>query len=170
MQAKISKPHKQSCYNHAYARKVMFHLMHSRHFIALHGLPFWISSKDSYICSIPQTGHYIPWSVLWSTGWNAKTDTQKPICFSCWGVVKHSFIRNAKQLNESIMRDRPDNPWHQSRHYEGATSDCLCLTRLDVQVLLNPAVWNRCQKTASFHGRTCQSWLPGHGYLGWSRY
>ena len=38
-----------------------------------HGLLFPISSKDSFICTIPQTGCHIPRPLLhqsWSTGWN----------------------------------------------------------------------------------------------------
>ena len=37
-----------------------------------HGLLFPISSKGSFICTIPQTGYHIPWPLLhklWSTGW-----------------------------------------------------------------------------------------------------
>ena len=40
-----------------------------------HGLLFPIKSKGSFICTIPQTGEHIPWSLLhmpWSTGWNEK--------------------------------------------------------------------------------------------------
>ena len=40
-----------------------------------HGLLFPISSKGSFICTIPQTGLDIPWPLLhqsWSTGWNEK--------------------------------------------------------------------------------------------------
>ena len=40
-----------------------------------HGLLFPISSKDSFIYIIPQTGYHIPWPLLhklWSTGWNKK--------------------------------------------------------------------------------------------------
>ena len=40
-----------------------------------HGLLFPVSSKGSFICTIPQTGQHIPWSLLhqsWSTGWNEK--------------------------------------------------------------------------------------------------
>ena len=39
------------------------------------GLLFPISSKVFFICTIPQTGQYIPWPLLhqsWSTGWNEK--------------------------------------------------------------------------------------------------
>ena len=39
----------------------------------LHGLLFQISRKWSFICTTPQTGYHIPWSLLhqsWSTGWN----------------------------------------------------------------------------------------------------
>ena len=38
-----------------------------------HGLLLAISSKDSFICTIPQTGEHIPRHLLypsWSTGWN----------------------------------------------------------------------------------------------------
>ena len=38
-------------------------------------LLFPISSKDSFICIIPQTGYHISWPLLhqsWSTGWNEK--------------------------------------------------------------------------------------------------
>ena len=38
-----------------------------------HGLLFPISSKGSFICTIPQTGQHIPQPLLhqsWSTGWN----------------------------------------------------------------------------------------------------
>ena len=38
-----------------------------------HGLLFPISSKGSFICTIPQTGQHIPRPLLhqsWSTGWN----------------------------------------------------------------------------------------------------
>ena len=40
-----------------------------------HGLLFPISSKGSFICTIPQTGYHIPWLLLhqsWSTRWNEK--------------------------------------------------------------------------------------------------
>ena len=40
-----------------------------------HRLLFPISSKGSFICTIPQTGWHIPWPLLhqlWSTGWNEK--------------------------------------------------------------------------------------------------
>ena len=40
-----------------------------------HGLLFLISSKGSFICTIPQTGYNIPQPLLhqsWSTGWNEK--------------------------------------------------------------------------------------------------
>ena len=40
-----------------------------------YGLPFPISSKCSFICTIPQTGQHIPQPLLhqlWSTGWNEK--------------------------------------------------------------------------------------------------
>ena len=40
-----------------------------------HGLLFPINSKGYFICTIPQTGWYIPWPLLhqsWSTGWNEK--------------------------------------------------------------------------------------------------
>ena len=40
-----------------------------------YGLLFLISSKGSFICTIPQTGQYIPWPLLhqlWSTDWNVK--------------------------------------------------------------------------------------------------
>ena len=40
-----------------------------------HGLLFPINSKVSFICTIPQTGKYIPQPLLhqsWSTGWNEK--------------------------------------------------------------------------------------------------
>ena len=40
-----------------------------------HRLLFPISSKGSFICIIPQTGYYIPRSLLhqsWSTIWNEK--------------------------------------------------------------------------------------------------
>ena len=39
------------------------------------GLLFLISSKGSFICTIPQTGYHIPRPLLyqsWSTGWNEK--------------------------------------------------------------------------------------------------
>ena len=39
----------------------------------LHGLLFPISSKGSFICTIPQTEQHIPQPLLnqsWSTGWN----------------------------------------------------------------------------------------------------
>ena len=54
-----------------------------------HGLLFLISSKGSFICTIPQTGYHIPQPLLHqsrSTGWNEK------------------------QLNESTMKDRSDDP------------------------------------------------------------
>ena len=38
-----------------------------------HRLLLLINSKGSFICTIPQTGQYIPWPLLhqsWSTGWN----------------------------------------------------------------------------------------------------
>ena len=41
-----------------------------------HGLLFPISSKGSFICTIPQTGEHIPRPLLnqlWSTGWNGTT-------------------------------------------------------------------------------------------------
>ena len=40
-----------------------------------HGLLFPISSRGSFICTIPQTGWHIPRPLLhqsWGTGWNAK--------------------------------------------------------------------------------------------------
>ena len=40
-----------------------------------HGLLFLISSKGSFICTIPQTVSYIPQPLLcksWSGGWNEK--------------------------------------------------------------------------------------------------
>ena len=40
-----------------------------------HGLLFPISSKGSFICTIPQTGYHIPQLLLyqsWSTGWKEK--------------------------------------------------------------------------------------------------
>ena len=40
-----------------------------------HGLLFPISSKGSFICTIPQTGWHIPQPLVhqsWSTGWNEK--------------------------------------------------------------------------------------------------
>ena len=40
-----------------------------------HGLLFPISSKGSFICTIPQTGQHIPRPLLhqsWSTGWTEK--------------------------------------------------------------------------------------------------
>ena len=40
-----------------------------------HGLLFLNSSKGSFICTIPQTGWYIPWPLLhqsWSTSWTLK--------------------------------------------------------------------------------------------------
>ena len=40
-----------------------------------HGLLFPISSKGSFICTIPQTGWHIPRPLLhqsWSPGWNEK--------------------------------------------------------------------------------------------------
>ena len=78
-------------------RKEMFYLTtHSTHFIygymasdmvedhsdsekgnplPPHRLLFPISSKGSFICTIPQTGEHIPRPLLdqsWSTGWNDK--------------------------------------------------------------------------------------------------
>ena len=52
-------------------------------------LLFRISKKGSLISTIPQTGKYIPWPVLWSSGWNKN------------------------QHNRSTMRNRSDNPSHQ---------------------------------------------------------
>ena len=60
-------------------RKNFFYLtMHLTHFIygymvkdhsdSLTGLLFLISSKGSFICTIPQTGGHM----TWSTGWNEK--------------------------------------------------------------------------------------------------
>ena len=40
-----------------------------------HRLLFSINSKDSFICTIPQTGYHIPRPLVhqsWSTGWNEK--------------------------------------------------------------------------------------------------
>ena len=31
------------------------------------------------------------------------SDTQSPICFSCWGVVKHSFIHSFKPLENCTL-------------------------------------------------------------------
>ena len=50
----------------------------------LHGLLFSISSKGSFICTIPQTGQHIPQPLLhqsWSTGWNEKYEI-KVYCIS----------------------------------------------------------------------------------------
>ena len=47
-----------------------------------HGLLFPISSKGSFICTIPQTGEHIPRPLLhqsWSTGWNEKTERGDPL-------------------------------------------------------------------------------------------
>ena len=70
--------------------------------LPLHGLFFFISSKGSFICTIPQTGEHIRWPLLhqsWSTGWNEK------------------------KLNGSTMRDRSNNPLHHKRTiYQGVTS------------------------------------------------
>ena len=44
-----------------------------------HGLLFLISSKGSFICTIPQTGQHIQWPLLyqsWNTGWN-RTQSQR---------------------------------------------------------------------------------------------
>ena len=44
--------------------------------LPLNGLLFLISSKGSFICTIPQTGQHTPWPLLhqlWSTGWNTKS-------------------------------------------------------------------------------------------------
>ena len=41
-----------------------------------HGLHFPISSKGSFICTIPQTGQHI--HQLWSTGWNEKKSIGPP--------------------------------------------------------------------------------------------
>ena len=83
-----------------------------------HGILFLISSKGSFICTIPQ--HRIAHTTAfvnqsWSTGWNVYLQavqyfvckyhsfhfifvceyhlfhTQSPILFLCWGVVKQSF-------------------------------------------------------------------------------
>ena len=54
-----------------------------------HGLLFPLSSKCSFICTIPQTGQHIPRPLLhqsWNTGWNEK-----------W-------------LSGSTMKDRSDDP------------------------------------------------------------
>ena len=62
--------------------------------VPTHGLLFPISSKGSYICTIPHTGNHIPWPLLhqsWSTGWNEK------------------------YVNGSTMKDRSDDPWHHER-------------------------------------------------------
>ena len=43
--------------------------------LQLQEILFLISSKGSFICTIPQTGYYIPWPLLyhfWSTDWNTK--------------------------------------------------------------------------------------------------
>ena len=59
-----------------------------------HGQLFPISSKSSFICSIPQTGYHIPRPLLhqsWSTGWDEK------------------------YLNGSTMKDRSDDPSHHER-------------------------------------------------------
>ena len=31
------------------------------------------------------------------------SDTQWPICFMCWGVVKYSFIHSVFVLDESVL-------------------------------------------------------------------
>ena len=52
-----------------------------------HGLLFVISSKGSFICTIPQTGYHIPQPLLhqsWSTGWND-------------GAYKRSHAANPKE-------------------------------------------------------------------------
>ena len=46
-------------------------IMRRNPLLPLHGLLFLISSKGSFICTIPQTGYHIQWS-LWNTGWNKK--------------------------------------------------------------------------------------------------
>ena len=52
------------------------------HYPPLHGLLFPISSMGLFICTIPQTGLYIPQSLLlqlWSTGWNKKHRSDDPL-------------------------------------------------------------------------------------------
>ena len=47
-----------------------------------HRLLFPISSKGSFICTIPQTGKYIPRALLhqsWSTGWNEKYNNKETL-------------------------------------------------------------------------------------------
>ena len=59
-----------------------------------HGLLFPISSKGSFICTIPETGYHMPRPLLqqsWSTGWNEK------------------------YFNGSTMKDRSDDPSHHER-------------------------------------------------------
>ena len=59
-----------------------------------HSILFSISRKVSFICTIPQTGEYIPQPLLhqsWSTGWNKKS------------------------LNGSTMKDRCDDQSHHEQ-------------------------------------------------------
>ena len=54
-----------------------------------HGLLFPISSKGSFICTMPQTGEHIPRPLLhqsWSTGWNEKV------------MIKTYYKNNLKQI------------------------------------------------------------------------
>ena len=52
--------------------------------LLLHGLLFLISSKGSFICTIPQKGHHISQHLLhqWlSTGWNERVGTEFTPCY-----------------------------------------------------------------------------------------
>ena len=66
-----------------------------------HGLLFLISSKGSFISTIPQTGQHIQRPLLhqsWSTGWNKK-----------W-------------LNGPTIKDRSDDPSHHERTWNEAVN------------------------------------------------
>ena len=100
-------------YNMVKERKEMFYLtMHSTHFylrlygvrhivkdhfdsekrnlLLPHGLLFPISSKGSFICTIPQTGLHIPQPLLhqsWSTGWMRNSSVGSPHEGSIWRPI-----------------------------------------------------------------------------------
>ena len=55
------------------------------------------------------------------------SETQQPICFSCWGVVKHPFIHSFSKAHDTAVG--PDGIHYQLLKY---LSDCCLKILLDI--------------------------------------
>ena len=129
-----------------------------------HGLLFPISSKGSFICTIPQTGYHIPRPVLhqsWSTGWNEMKDRSDDPLHHERTLLPRSYIslpeREIAQWvhHEGSIR-RPIAPWANALTTEVLLAPGTRNSSMSPPWRINPTT-RRTMCERSYHGATSRS-------------